>query len=76
MPPRGRPKKSKNDVKELVAVRLTPDLVDAIEAYVEEVRRTELPLLEFTRAAAIRYLLQAGLKAEGERLKKKGSRSS
>lgn len=59
----GRPKKPKDEVKELVAVRLEPNLIATVDGYVAWLK-SEYPLFEPTRADAIRQLLHAGIKAE------------
>jgi predicted transcriptional regulator len=61
---RGRPKLA--STKQLVAIRLPPDLLARIDEYAEELRRTT-PWASGTRAEAVRALLLAGLEAHDDR---------
>jgi metal-responsive CopG/Arc/MetJ family transcriptional regulator len=65
MGPRGRPRKS--EVMETLAVRLPDDLVDQLDEYVDLIKG-DFPLLNVTRADAVRQLLAAGIEAEKSRL--------
>lgn len=62
---RGRPRK--NQTMDTLAVRLPDDLVSRVDAYVAGIK-TEYPMLNVSRADAIRQLLAAGLEAEERRL--------
>ncbi|XBQ15416.1 MAG: hypothetical protein ABL308_10655 [Oceanicaulis sp.] len=64
---RGRPKKA--STMDTLAVRLPDDLVAQVDEYVGIIKE-EFPLLNVSRADAIRQLLAAGLQAERRRLKR------
>jgi hypothetical protein len=54
-----------------VAIRLPDDQIQEIDGYIAKVKEA-WPLLNISRADAIRQLLAAGLAAEMVRLKKRG----
>ena len=62
---RGRPKKDKT--MDTLAVRLPSELIAEVDDYLGTIKN-EFPLLNVTRADAIRQLLAAGLAAERKRL--------
>ena len=64
---RGRP--PKEAVMDTLAVRLPNGLIREIDAYVEKIKEV-WPLLNISRADAIRQLLAAGLAAEQRRFKR------
>ncbi len=65
MAARGRPKK--DETMDTLAVRLPDSIVEQLDEYVEMVKR-EYPMMNVTRADAVRQLLDAGIKAEKARL--------
>lgn len=69
LPKRGRP--AKESTMDTLAVRLPDDLLSQVDEYVERIRM-DYPLMNVTRADAIRQLLAAGVEAEKRRL---GTRS-
>lgn len=69
LPKRGRP--AKESTMDTLAVRLPDDLLSQVDEYVERIRM-DYPLMNVTRADAIRQLLAAGIEAEKRRL---GTRS-
>lgn len=64
---RGRPKKT--STMDTLAVRLPGDLITEVDEYVKIIKE-EFPLLNVSRADAIRQLLAAGLQSERKRLKR------
>ena len=62
---RGRP--LKDETMDTLAVRLPPDLIRQVDAYVMKLKEG-LPLINLTRADALRQLIAMGLEAERKRL--------
>jgi hypothetical protein len=65
---RGRP--PKEAAMDSLAVRLPPDLVRQVDDYVARLK-DGLPLINLTRADALRQLIAMGLEAEQKRLGKR-----
>jgi metal-responsive CopG/Arc/MetJ family transcriptional regulator len=66
----GRPKSP--DPMDVLAVRMPDDLVSEIDEYIAAIKR-EFPLLNVSRADAVRQLIAAGIAAEKARLAKRRS---
>lgn len=64
----GRPKKA--EIMDVLAVRMPDDLVGEIDQYIELIKK-QFPLINVTRADAVRQLIAAGLDAEKSRLQKR-----
>ena len=59
--PRGRP--TADEVMTQIAIRLPADVIDEIDALVEDMKKSGDPLVRAERSAVIRSLLQDGLAA-------------
>ena len=65
---RGRP--AKDDTMDTLAVRLPESLLKEIDQYVQKIKEG-WPLMNVTRADAIRQLIAAGLESEKKRISKR-----
>ena len=68
-PARGRGRPPKESVMDSMAIRLPDDQIREIDEYIAKVKEA-WPLLNISRAEAIRQLLSSGLRAEKLKLKK------
>jgi hypothetical protein len=68
-PLRGRP--PKDATMDTLAVRLPADLIAEIDVYMAKIKDV-WPLLNVSRADAIRQLIAAGLEAEKKRMGRRG----
>ena len=68
--PLGRGRPVKETVMDTLAVRLPDDLIKQIDEYVEKIREG-WPLMNVSRADAIRQLIAAGLESEKKRINRR-----